>query len=107
MMFPRLFRIVVSKESFVSDCFEGRNGCTMWGVFFGWALRPLEGGSYEELLSILTNVFIYRDSKDSRIWKPSISREFSTKNILLGLGGESFSKGSFCQCLVGINSSKG
>ena len=56
-LFPRLFRLAVNKESSVSDCFEVRNECLVWGVSFRRTLRPLEGVQYEELLSILANTF--------------------------------------------------
>lgn len=39
----------------------------MWGVSFKRSLRELEGGLYEKLLSLLANIFFYRDSKDSWI----------------------------------------
>ena len=85
-LFPRPFKLVVNKESFVSDCFEVRNGCIVWGVSFRRTLWPLERVQYAELLSILANTFFFcRDSKDSRIWKPSTSGEFSTKAFYLAL----------------------
>ena len=86
-LFPRLFRLAANKESYVSDCFEVRSGCNVWGVLFKRDLRSLEGELYEELLSFLANMFFYRDTKDSRILKPSISREFSTKAFYLTLEG--------------------
>ena len=86
-MFPRLFIIAVNKESFVNDCSEVRNGCTVWGAPFRRSLRTLEGGSYEGLMSILTNVFICKDPKNSQIWKPSIFGELSAKAFFLALEG--------------------
>ena len=52
---------------------------------FRRTLWPLDGVQYKELLSILANTFFYRDSKDSRIWKPSTYWEFSTKAFYLSL----------------------
>ena len=42
-LFPRLFRLVANKESFVRDCFEVRSGCNVWGVLFKRDLQSLEG----------------------------------------------------------------
>ena len=66
-LFLGLFRLSVNKESSVSDCLETSSSSTVWVVPFRRRLRPLEGGMYEELLSILTNLYPCRDSKDSRI----------------------------------------
>lgn len=73
-LFPKLFRLSVNKEASVSDCYEMRNGSIVWRVSFIRSLKLLEWGSYEEMLNLLTNLFLCRDSKDSQIRKPSISR---------------------------------
>lgn len=43
-------------------------------------------------MSLLSNVFLCRDYKDSRIWKPSLSREFSTRAFHLALEGNHTSR---------------
>lgn len=43
----------------------------------------VEGEVYKELMNLLTNLLICRDSKDSRIWKPSASRKFLAKYLAL------------------------
>ena len=49
------------------------------GVTFRRSLRFSEDVQYRELLSLLSNVFLCRNSTDFRFWKPSISGEFSVK----------------------------
>ena len=59
----------------------------MWEVSFKRSLRQLEGSQYDGLLSVLTNTFFCMDSKFSRIWRRSISEEFSAKSFYLALEG--------------------
>ena len=66
----------------------------MWGVSFKKSLRLLEEAQYRDLLGILSNVFLCKDFKDSRIWKTSISRELSTKAFYLALEGNQLPKAS-------------
>ena len=86
-LFPRLFKLAANKESSISDYFEVRRGCSVWDALFKRDLRSLEGELYEELLSFLAYIFFCKDTKDSRIWKPSIFREFSAKAFYLILKG--------------------
>lgn len=86
-LFPKLFRLAVNKESPVSDCFEVRSGCMAWEVSFRRSLRQMEGFMYQEMLSVFANMLFCRDYNDSRIWKPSTSREFSAKAFYSALEG--------------------
>ena len=86
-LFPRLFRLSVNEGASDSDCYEMRNGSIVWRVSFRRSLRLLEEGSYEEMLSLLTNLFLCRDSEDAQTWKPSISGNFSAKAFPLALEG--------------------
>ena len=60
-LFPRLFGVVLNKDFAVSDCYEVREGGTVWNVSFRRGLCLLEEVQYGELLSLLFNVFLCRD----------------------------------------------
>ena len=91
-----------NKESTVSDCYEVRDGCTLWGVTFRKSLRLSEEVQYGELLSLLSNVFLCRISKDSRIWKPSISGEFLAKDFYSALEGNHLPRASSSLVWMGL-----
>lgn len=101
-LFPRLFRVVSNKEVYISDYYEVRDGSVVWGVSFRRVLRQVEEVQYRELLSILFNIFLCRSSKDSRIWKPSLSREFSAKAFYLALEGNHYSRFSSSLVWLGL-----
>lgn len=42
VLFPRLFRLAVDKESSISDCFVVRSGCMVWGVSLTRSLQQLK-----------------------------------------------------------------
>ena len=71
--------MVYSKESAVSDYYEMWDDSMVWDVSFKRRLRLSKEVQYEELLRLLANVFFCKNSKDSRIWKSSISAEFLAK----------------------------
>ena len=66
----------------------------------------MEEVQYRQLLSILSNVFLCRGSKDYRIWKPSISEKSSTKDLYLALEGNLPSRASSSLFSVRIGSSQ-
>lgn len=84
---PRIFKIVANKDFSINDCFEWYGGSILWGVSFRSSIQPTQEVSYGKLLGLLSNVFfLYRNSKDSWTWKPSMSGEFSAKSFnFLGL----------------------
>ena len=49
-LFPRIFRLVVNKESCVSDYFEVRSGCMVWEVPFRRTLWQMEEFMYQKML---------------------------------------------------------
>lgn len=78
-LFLRIFRVVSNRKSIIFDCYKVRNSCILWGVSFRRWLCPSKEAQYEELFSILSNIFFCKNFKDSCIWKDSIFREFSLK----------------------------
>lgn len=46
------------KESAVSNCYEERDLNSMWGLAFRRRLWPYEEVQYEELLILLSNIFL-------------------------------------------------
>lgn len=64
-VFARIFRVVSNKESSISDYYEERDGCVVWRVPFRRSLHLSGVVHYEELLTILSNAFLCRKSKDS------------------------------------------
>ena len=92
---------MLNKESAVSDCYEVREGGTVWIVSFRRGLHLSEEVQYEELLSLLSNVFLCRDYKDSRIWKHSLFGEFLARAFHLALEGNHTSMSSSPLLLMG------
>lgn len=72
VLYPRVFRVVTNKDSFVRDCYVWRGHEVVWTLAFRRDLHQSKDAQYKELSSFLTNVFLWRE-EDSRIWKPSIS----------------------------------
>lgn len=58
LSFPRLVRVDVNNDAWVSDYFEGEGGFVSCVVAFRKTLRQFEMAEYESLLSLLANVFI-------------------------------------------------
>lgn len=54
--------MVSDKESTVSECYVVRDGSIVWGVSFRTSLCVLEEARYGDLLGILSNIFLCRDS---------------------------------------------
>ena len=78
----------------------------MWGVSFRISFHPSKGVQYGELLSLLSNVFLCRDYKESRIWKPSLSMEFSVKAFFLILEGNHLPRDPFSLVWLGLAPSR-
>lgn len=83
--FPRVFRMVFSKESSVSECYKARVNTVHWIVSFRRPLHQFEETQYRESLSLISNIFICRDSKDAQIWKPLPSGSFLATAFYLAL----------------------
>lgn len=81
VLFPTLFRRASNRMSLVSECYEGEEGNSVSGnVLLRRVLCHSEETKFGSFLSILSNVFLYREIVDVCIWKPSPSRVFSTKS---------------------------
>lgn len=68
LSFPRFFRVVANKLSYVKECYVREEDFVSWRVLY-----ESEVSEYESLLSLPFNVFICRFEVDSHIWKPSPS----------------------------------
>ena len=64
--FPSLLRIVINKMSWVKECYGGYGGFLSWVVPFRHSLRQYEESEFGSLLSLLSNVFLYRGEADAR-----------------------------------------
>ena len=69
---------------------------------FKRSLHPSEEVQYRELLSLLSNIFLCRNFKDSRIWKSSTSRELLAKAFYLALEETQPSRAAFALVWVGL-----
>lgn len=58
------------------------------------ALCQSEESLFESMSSILSNMFIYRDEADARIWKPWPSSAFSSRSFLRSMEENSMVKTS-------------
>lgn len=80
VLFPTLFKQASNRMSLVSECHLGCGGVVGEGnsvsgkVLLRRVLCHSEETKFESLLSILSNVFLYREIVDVCTWKPSPSR---------------------------------
>lgn len=77
----------MNKESSVGVYLEISSSSTLRVVPFRINLRPFERGMYEKLLSILTNLFLCRDSKGLSDLKAFYFRGVLGKVLLCALEG--------------------
>eukprot|EP00268_Persea_americana_P062604 TRINITY_DN8040_c1_g2_i5.p1 TRINITY_DN8040_c1_g2~~TRINITY_DN8040_c1_g2_i5.p1 ORF type:complete len:221 (+),score=17.67 TRINITY_DN8040_c1_g2_i5:284-946(+) len=89
-LFPKLFRVICNKESFVKDCYFWVCLKVSWSVSFRRGLCQFEVSEYKSLLSILANIFICRGGEDMHIWKPcssgsiSVGTFYGVSSVVLG-----------------------
>lgn len=94
--------MVSNKESSISDCYVVRDSRLGWDVSFRRALRQSEQVQYGELLGILSNMFLCKSNKDSWIWKPFTSGEFSAKAFYLARQGNHYPKATSSLVWLGL-----
>lgn len=102
LSFPRLFRVVVNKRGPQLKIVVGDGGFVSQDVSVRRALHQFDESEFGSLLSLLSNIFIYKDVADSSIWKPCSFGTFSCKSF--SIGGRVGSQNHFFVGLVGMGS---
>lgn len=102
--FPSLLRIVINKTSRVKECYVGYGRFVSWVVPFRHSLCQYEESEFGSLLSILSNIFLYRGEADRHIWKLCPLWSLLFKILLEGVGVFGKSQIAYLSCLVGFGS---
>lgn len=72
---------MVNKQAPVKESYVSEGGFVSWVLSFRKGLRQSEEVEHGSLLSLLFNVFIYREEAYYHIWKPYPPGVFSTRSF--------------------------
>lgn len=80
--FQEMFRCAANCRAYVSDYMDRAGDCVVQGPILQRNLMELEEGQFQEMLSLLNDVYISMYGIDRMVWKGAIHVEFSVTSLL-------------------------